>query len=173
VALVVLHSGELEPFEILKLDGSGLDRVACLPVLPVTVTGLAKDGSWIDPVNERALIDTGADTTHIEKSFADDLDLKVVGEAWAGYGSQRRLVPAYRITLTITGPGGDGHNWTLTAPVREISSGYAQSFRILVGANVLADCRLTCDGTTGPDITWPDGTVAPVGTFTLELPDRS
>ena len=173
MAFVILHSGELEPFEILKLDGTGFDRVACLPVVPVTVTGLAKDGSWIDPVNERALIDTGADTTHIEKSFADDLDLKVAEEAWDGDGAQRRRVPAYRITLTITGPGGDSQDWTVTAPIREIQSGYAQSFRILIGANVLADCRLTCDGTIGPNITWPDGTVAPVGKFTLELPSRA
>ena len=71
-----MHSGELEPFEILKLDGTGFDRVACLPVVPVTVTGLAKDGSWIDPVNERALIDTGADIPTLRSLLLTTLILR-------------------------------------------------------------------------------------------------
>jgi hypothetical protein len=114
-------------------------------VLPVTVRGLA-DGRLSGPsLQAKAAIDTGATTSALYPSLAANLDLQRVSrELGSGGGpveEQQRFRDLYQVRISLN-DGGD--RWERPVMIRPYD--YENLFQLLIGLDILTDCRFTYDG---------------------------
>ena len=155
-------------FAVSTLDGQGFKRVSAYPLLNVQIMGKAADGSWVGPFPERALLDTGANETALDRSLGTDRGFEITEVTTPPGSGLPPTVGISEIRLIVVSPQGDIHSRDLTINYRPTETGTSDSFRITIGADFMDDCRLTCDYTGGQLISWPDGRRMPVGTFILE-----
>jgi hypothetical protein len=176
---VELYAGELTVFPIVdRRDSSRILGVASLAIVPaVGITGMTASGIWSKTQNVKALIDTGATTSAISPSLAASLgDLKKVGEEEGGDVNApdgQAKYALYELRVKITGPSGAGFEWH---PVYAIERPFEQAEEmghLLIGCDILRDCRFFYDGTANPVVSLPDGSEVPTGRFILEKPDFS
>jgi hypothetical protein len=98
------------------------------------------------PVQARGLVDTGSDTTAVAPWVLHQLGLPKATSARSQTASGLVPVSLYEASLSITDPGGASP--MLTAPqllVMELTTALADA-DVLVGLDVLLQCRLLLDG---------------------------
>ncbi len=123
-------------------DPSDPSRVTHYAIVPVTIAGLTEDEVSTLPSSENAMIDTGATSSAIHPSLADDLGLRQVGHE-SGDDS-REPVLLYRVRVTISAIGAE---WGLYVIGREYD--HPQLFRVIIGTDILKDCGFTFNGPGG------------------------
>lgn len=134
------HFGYLDRTSV--TDPSDPSRVTHYAIVPVTIAGLTEDEVSTPPSSENAMIDTGATSSAIHPSLADDLGLRQVGHE-SGDDS-REPVPLYRVRVTISVIGAE---WGLYVIGREYD--HPRLFRVIIGTDILKDCGFTFNGPGG------------------------
>jgi predicted aspartyl protease len=123
-------------------DPSDPSRVTHYAIVPVTIAGLTEDEVSIPPSSEKAMIDTGATSSAIHPSLADDLGLRQVGHEFGN--DSREPASLYRVRVTISVIGGE---WDLYVIGREYDPHHL--FRVIIGTDILKDCGFTFNGPGG------------------------
>jgi hypothetical protein len=119
-------------------------------VLPVVIQELTDGKPSGLSLNKNAAIDTGSTTTALHPSLATRLNLKQVAselgseprELESGPGKRPpRYIGLYGVRISLN-EGGDW--WELPVMIRDYD--YGEFFQILIGLDILRDCRFTYDG---------------------------
>lgn len=123
-------------------DPNDPSRVTHYAIVPVSIARLTEDEVSTPSSSEKAMIDTGATSSAIHPSLADDLGLRQVGHEYGD--DSREPVSLYRVRVTISVIGGE---WDLYVIGREYD--HPQLFRVIVGTDVLKNCGFTFNGPGG------------------------
>jgi predicted aspartyl protease len=108
-------------------------------IIPVTIEGLTGYEVSTAARDEKAMIDTGATSSAVHPSLADDLGLRSLGSERSD--DSREPAPLYRVRITI---GVIGVAWDLYVIGREYDT--PQLHRVIIGTDILKDCGLTFNG---------------------------
>jgi hypothetical protein len=99
------------------------------------------------PIGVKALIDTGASCSNVQKAILDRLGLEPVGEALvqtASTGGTPKQVAAYAVQLFLAGVSGGTFDADLRVLAADDLSGLG--VEMLLGRDVLGRCLLFCNG---------------------------
>lgn len=153
-----IHHGTLD--RSLVTDPTDPSRVTHYAIVPVTIERLTLGitGYEVDSpaLSEDALIDTGATSSAVHPSLADDLDLEMAGSEEDDGSPERTSLSRVRITIGVIGGGWDlfvierGYHIPQPGEVQSQDTGKpAQLFRVLIGTDILKDCALTYNAPRG------------------------
>jgi hypothetical protein len=133
-----------------QVTAAGLAAPVWIGLDGKTSTALIAAGQAIaPPVQARGLLDTGSDVTAVAPWVLQRLALRPSAKTVTHTASGPTMVNVYEISLGITDPNQSGGPWmTLTnLLVTELAAPLADA-DVLVGLDVLLQCRLLLDGPT-------------------------
>lgn len=142
------YSGPLTGFNVENKNNPGeIIAEIGFAVLPVTIQGLIDDKLSDLPLRANAAIDTGATTTALHPSLSTRLNLRQIGselgsepgEPATGTAEPPRHVGLYEVRVSLA----EADWWELPVMIRDYS--YGNFFQVLIGLDILRDCRFTYD----------------------------